>query len=41
MGGAQPLLLVVWPHQHDLATEVIRQRVSKIVYPVSFVPLIG
>ncbi len=24
-----------------LATEVIRQRVSKIVYPVSFVPLIG
>jgi hypothetical protein len=30
--------LVVRPHQHDLATEAIRQCAREIVYPVSFVP---
>ncbi len=33
--------LVVRPHQHDLATEAIRQRMGKIVNPVSFGPQIG
>jgi hypothetical protein len=33
--------LVVWPHHYDLATEVIRQRVRKIVYCVGFVAQIG
>jgi len=28
---------IVWPHQHDLATELIRQRMRKSVYPVSLV----
>ena len=32
---------VTWPHHHDLATEVTRQRMRKIVYRVSFVPQIG
>ena len=31
----------VCPHHDDLAAEVIRQRMRKIVYPVSFVPQIG
>ena len=32
---------IVWPNQHDLATEAIRQRMRKSVYPVSLVPQIG
>jgi hypothetical protein len=31
MAGLNHDFLVVWPHQHDLATEVVRQRMQKIV----------
>ena len=40
-GGLNHYFLVVWPHHDDLAAQVIRQRMRKIVYSVSFVPQIG
>ena len=39
--GLNNYFFVVGPHHDDLAAEVIRQRMRKIVYPVSFVPQIG
>ena len=39
--GLNNYFFVVCPHHDDLAAIVIRQRMRKIVYPVSFVPQIG
>jgi len=38
--GLNNYFRIVWPHHHGLATEKIRQRTRKSVYPVSFVPQI-
>ena len=39
--GLNNYFLVVRPHHDDLAAKVIRQRIRKIVYRVSFVRQIG